>query len=100
MNFPGHRPIHGDRVDLVVAEASFTVLGAITVQGVLRDGCGFVELVLPDADPQQRRALEKVVRFQYWLYRDAVLLYTSPPLQMRDVRRATTDGALVLTGSP
>ncbi|MEU4506960.1 hypothetical protein [Streptomyces sp. NPDC024089] len=100
MSFPGTRPIHGDRVDLIAAGTSFTAVGAITVQGVLKDGRGFVELVLPDADPQQRRQLEKVTQLQYWLYRDGVLLYASPPLQMRDIRRADGDGALILTGSP
>ncbi|MEK8141564.1 hypothetical protein NKH18_00215 [Streptomyces sp. M10(2022)] len=56
--------------------------------------------MLPDADPQQRRNLEKVTQLQYWLYRDGALLYASPPLQMRDIRRADGDGALILTGSP
>ncbi|WP_381100078.1 hypothetical protein [Streptomyces beijiangensis] len=75
-------------------------MGAIVVQGVLRDGRGFVELVLPDADPQQRRTLEKVTRLQYSLYRDGKLLYASPPLQMTNVRRAADDGALIVTGTP
>ncbi|MFJ1551438.1 hypothetical protein [Streptomyces sp. NPDC088246] len=56
--------------------------------------------MLPDADPQQRRDLEKETQLRYWLYRDGALLYTSPPLQMRDIRRAAGDGALILTGSP
>ncbi|MFJ2630121.1 hypothetical protein ACIO6T_44195 [Streptomyces sp. NPDC087532] len=100
MNFPGTRPIQGDRVDLTAEGTSLTAVGPIVVQGVLKDGRGFVELVLPDADPQQRRDLEKATQFQYWLYRDGALLYASPPLQMRDLRRATDDGALILTGSP
>lgn len=99
MSFPGTRPIHGDHVNLIAAGISFTAVGAIVVQGVLKDGRGFVELVLPDGDPQQRRDLEKETEFQYWLYRDDALLYVSPTLQKTDIRLAP-DGALVLTGAP
>lgn len=100
MSFPGPRPIHGDRVDLIADGTSFSVVGEIIVRGVLQDGRGFVELVLPDADPQQRRNLEKVTQLQHWLYRDGALLYASPSLQMTEIRRADGDGALILTGAP
>ncbi|MFE2936738.1 hypothetical protein [Streptomyces sp. NPDC059278] len=59
MSFPGTRPIHGDRVDLIAAGTSFTAVGAITVQGVLKDGRGFVELVLPDADRSSAGTLRR-----------------------------------------
>lgn len=57
--------------------------------------------MLPDADPQQRRGLEKVMELQYWLYRrDGVLPCTSPLLQIGDMRRTEGDGPLILTGPP
>ncbi|MEV0258883.1 hypothetical protein AB0H82_32055 [Streptomyces sp. NPDC050732] len=39
--------------------ALITAMGKITIQGILRDGCGLVELTPSGADPQQRRDLEK-----------------------------------------
>ncbi|MGW7622290.1 hypothetical protein ACWGLG_42015 [Streptomyces antimycoticus] len=54
-DFPGTRPIHGDTVQLITDITSVTATGSITCQGVLREGRGFVELTLPDADPQQPR---------------------------------------------
>ncbi|MFJ5850435.1 hypothetical protein [Streptomyces sp. NPDC092903] len=100
MSSPDARPMHGDRVDLIADRTSFSVVGEIIVRGVLQDGRGFVELVLPDADPQRRRDLEKETGFQYWLYQDGALLYASPPLQMRGIRWAGGDRSLILTGSP
>jgi hypothetical protein len=76
-----------------------TITGRITSQGILRDGCGLVELTLPDADPQQRRALEWSKRFQYNLYLREHLLYASPQLVVRETRRED-DGALIITASP
>ncbi|MFE5097881.1 hypothetical protein ACFRCI_48545 [Streptomyces sp. NPDC056638] len=67
--------------------------------GILRDGRGFVELTLPDADPQQRRDLERTQWYQYALYRSSALLYSSPQLTLSEARRAK-DGSLVVTGSP
>ncbi|MFD4947136.1 hypothetical protein ACFWNT_32610 [Streptomyces sp. NPDC058409] len=49
--FPGTRPLTGDTVYMTTEAASVTFTGRITCQGVLRDGCGQVELTLPDADP-------------------------------------------------
>ncbi|MET9039345.1 hypothetical protein [Streptomyces mirabilis] len=51
--FPGLRPLHGDTVQFTTGTAAVTMTGTITSQGILRDGCGFVEFTLPDADPQQ-----------------------------------------------
>lgn len=52
-----------------------------------------------DADPQQRREVERAGRFQYDLYRAGHLLYSSPHLTVRGTR-LTGDGSLVITGSP
>ncbi|WP_385625419.1 hypothetical protein PXH67_42850 (plasmid) [Streptomyces sp. P8-A8] len=97
--FPGVRPMHGDAVQVTTNTASMTITGNITSQGVLRDGRGFVELTLPDGDPQQRRDLEQAESYQYRLYRDEALLYSSPRLTLSETRR-TKDGALVVAGSP
>ncbi|MFE1987653.1 hypothetical protein [Streptomyces mirabilis] len=97
--FPGPNPMHGDTVELMDDTFVATITGKITSRGVLRDGCGFVELVLPDGDPQQRRDLERAGRYQYRLYDGGSPLYSSPDLQVREIRRES-DGALVVTGSP
>ncbi len=76
-----------------------TITGSITSQGIMRAGAGVVELTLPDADPQQRRSLERAEWYQYELYRGGALLYSSPQLRVRETRRVT-DGSLVVTGSP
>ncbi|MFB6945587.1 hypothetical protein ACFWGL_36660 [Streptomyces sp. NPDC060286] len=91
--------MHGDVVQLTTDTASVTITGSITSQGILRDGRGFVELTLPDADPGQRRDLERTQRYQYELYSSGALLYSSPQLTLSETRRAK-DGALVVTGSP
>ncbi|MEE1736423.1 hypothetical protein PUR49_07910 [Streptomyces sp. BE147] len=98
-SFPGPRPVHGDSVRLVTDATSLTVTGAIVSQGVLRDGRNYLALTLPDADPQQRRALAGTTSYQYKLYRHGGLLYSSPYLTLRDTRR-TGDGSLVVSGSP
>ncbi|WP_406066220.1 hypothetical protein OG462_41715 [Streptomyces sp. NBC_01077] len=56
-------------------------------------------MTLPDADPEQRRALERCKSYGWDLYRDGALLYSSPPLTLSMTRR-TGDGALVVKGSP
>ncbi|MEU9189445.1 hypothetical protein AB0D14_33870 [Streptomyces sp. NPDC048484] len=98
-DFPGPTPMHGDTVELTVGAFWATITGKITSRGVLVDGRGFVELVLPDGDPQQRRVLERAGTYQYRLYDGGVLLYSSPYLQVRETRRES-DGALVVVGSP
>ncbi|MFC9622779.1 hypothetical protein ACFTXM_23235 [Streptomyces sp. NPDC056930] len=98
-SFPGPRPMHGDVVQLTTDTTSVTITGSITSQGILRDGRGFVELTLPDADPEQRRDLERTQRYQYELYSSSALLYSSPQLTLSETHRAK-DGALVVTGSP
>ncbi|NUK82170.1 hypothetical protein HRW23_33375 [Streptomyces lunaelactis] len=98
-SFPGPRPTHGDVAQLTTDTTSVTITGSITSQGILCDGRGFVELTLPDADPQQRRDLERTQWYQYELYRSSALLYSSPQLTLSETRRAS-DGALVVTGSP
>lgn len=97
--FPGHRPIHGDAVHVTVGADLLVFAGKIMTRGVLSDGRGFAEIVLPDADPQQRRDLERAGRFQYEVYLEGRLLYSSPELTLRTARR-DGDGALVVTGSP
>ncbi|WNI27348.1 hypothetical protein [Streptomyces sp. ITFR-16] len=97
--FPGPRPMHGDEVRLTTNTASVTFTGDVISQGVLRDGRGFVELTLPDVDPQQRREVEWAKRFQYELYRSGALLYSSPSLTLSETRR-TSEGFLVIAGSP
>ncbi|MGW5096312.1 hypothetical protein ACWEQ1_17260 [Streptomyces nodosus] len=97
--FPGPTPMHGDTVEILADTFVATITGKLTSRGVLRDGCGFVELVLPDGDPQQRRDLERSTRYQYRLYDGGVLLYSSPDLQVRETRRED-DGTLVVMGSP
>lgn len=100
MSFPGTRPIHGDTLHLTTdTTTTMTFTGAITCQGILREGRGFVELTLPDGDPQQHRALEFSKKYRYDLCRGGALLYSSPPLRIRGIRR-TSDGSLVVTGAP
>jgi hypothetical protein len=91
--------MHGDTVQLIAGTLAVTITGKITSRGVVRDGRGFAELVLPDGDPQQRRDLERAAWFQYRLYEGGVLRYSSPHLQVREIRRES-DGALVVAGSP
>ncbi|WP_413751728.1 hypothetical protein NRF20_00110 (plasmid) [Streptomyces sp. R-74717] len=98
-SFPGLRLVQGDTVQLVTDATSVTITGAITSKGVLLDGRGFVELTLPDADPQQRRDLERSQRYWYQLYRGGALIYSSPHLTLSETRR-TGDGSLVVTGAP
>ncbi|KMS67241.1 hypothetical protein ACM01_43560 [Streptomyces viridochromogenes] len=97
--FPGPHPMHGDTVYLTIGDTSVVITGRIRSQGVLRDGRGFVELTLPDADPQQRRDLERATSYRYELYREDALLYSSPRLALSETRRAG-DGALVVAGCP
>lgn len=97
--FPGLRPIHGDSVRITTSTGTLLLSGSITVQGVNRDGRGFAELTLPDADPQQRRELERSERFEYELYSNGAQVYASPSLVLRETRR-TKDGSLVLCGTP
>ncbi|MFE5853423.1 hypothetical protein ACFQ61_09405 [Streptomyces sp. NPDC056500] len=102
--FPGPRPMTGDTALITVkgstSTSDLTITGHITCQGLLRDHCGLVELTLPNADPQQRRALEHGTRYIFDLIRGAEVLYTSPELVVREVHRRPEDGALVVTGSP
>ncbi|WP_019074430.1 hypothetical protein [Streptomyces hokutonensis] len=97
--FPGPIPMHGDTVEIMADSVVATITGKITSRGVLVDGRGFVELVLPDGDPQQRRDLERAGTYRYRLYDDGRLLYSSPPLRLHETRRES-DGALVIMGSP
>ncbi|MFE4206651.1 hypothetical protein ACFRSX_29700 [Streptomyces goshikiensis] len=84
---------------ITISTATMVFDGKVMTRSVLVDGRGFAELVLPDADPQQRRDLERAERYAYELYLDGKLLYSSPVLTLRDTRRDET-GALVVTGSP
>ncbi|MFE9367764.1 hypothetical protein ACFYNN_34435 [Streptomyces sp. NPDC006978] len=97
--FPGPQLMHGDAVRLTTDTTSRTITGDNTSQGVLRDGRGFVELVLPDAGPEQRRDLERTQRYQCELYHSGALLYSSPQLTLSGTRREQ-DEALVMAGSP
>jgi hypothetical protein len=96
---PGLTPMHGDAVQLTTNTAAVTITGNITSQGVLREDRGLVELTLPDADPQQRRDLERARWFQYRLFHGGTLLYASPHLTLDETRRAN-DGALIVAGHP
>ncbi|MEU2245031.1 hypothetical protein ABZ572_37240 [Streptomyces sp. NPDC018338] len=97
--FPGQRPIYGDAVHITVGADLLVFAGKIMTRGVLSDGRGFAEFVLPDADPQQRRDLERAGRYAYTLYLEGEELYVSPGLVLREIRR-DGHGALVVTGSP
>ncbi|MEU3663993.1 hypothetical protein AB0E77_30245 [Streptomyces sp. NPDC032940] len=97
--FPGTHPIKADTVHLTADTLSVSMTGSITCQGILRHGLGFVELALPDADPQQRRALERAAQYEFELWRGGACLYQSPPLRVHEIRRDSI-GALVVTGAP
>ncbi|MFE1546542.1 hypothetical protein [Streptomyces sp. NPDC058718] len=97
--FPGPRPIHGDAAHITVDTDLLAFAGKIMTRGILSDGYGFAELVLPDVDPQQRRDLERAGRYQYELYVEGEAPYSSPGLTLREIRR-DDDGVLVVTGSP
>lgn len=51
--------IHGDSLVLWIVDVMFSIKGAITCQGILENGRGYATLTLPDADPDQRRALDR-----------------------------------------
>ncbi|MFD8335625.1 hypothetical protein ACFV42_23640 [Streptomyces solisilvae] len=97
--FPGTRPIHGDSVHLSIGANSLLITGDIVCQGVHEDGRGYVELTLPDGDPEQRRAAKRHGQFGFDLYRGGGSLYASPTLTLISTRRTST-GALVLRGAP
>ncbi|MHB6912767.1 hypothetical protein [Streptomyces sp. DB-54] len=100
MSFPGPRPVHGDQVRIITGSEVMTFVGEITSVGVVRDGLGFVELTLPDVDPQQRRVLEGAKRsFEYRMFRGDRLVYQSPALTVQETHRIE-DGSLVVTASP
>ena len=96
---PSNRPVRGDTVEIIVSTTTLTITGSITSQGVLRDGRGLAELTLPDADPHQRRDMERSTWIQYKLYRDGALVYSSGHLELRGTRR-DDNGALVVSASP
>jgi hypothetical protein len=48
VNYPGDRALHGDTVQLHINDTVVNIAGGFSSQGVVRDGCGFVELTLPD----------------------------------------------------
>lgn len=95
---PGTRPIHGDAVDLGIGVHTVTITGPASTRSILIDGRGYAELVLPALTPEQRTALEKTEHYAYELYRDGVLLYSSPELTLRETRQS--DDGLVITGAP
>ncbi|MFH8873201.1 hypothetical protein [Streptomyces griseus] len=99
MTFPGARPIHGDTVHISVGTTLLILTGSITCQGVLEGGRGFVELTLSDADPEQRRLLERSTSYQWDLRRNGGILYSSPRLSLHSTRRSG-NGSLVVKGSP
>ncbi|MFD7868181.1 hypothetical protein [Streptomyces sp. NPDC059783] len=96
---PGTRPIHGDTAHVFVGTVPLLFTGSITCQGVLEKGRGYVELTLPDADPEQRRLLERSTTYQWELHRDGRRLYSSPLLALHSTRRSGT-GSLVVKGAP
>ncbi|MCX4985497.1 hypothetical protein [Streptomyces sp. NBC_00572] len=85
--FPGPRPIHGDAVHNTVGTDLLIFGGKISTRGILWDGQGYAELVLPYADPQQWRDLERAGRYAYTLYFDGEERYVSPGLVLREIRR-------------
>lgn len=97
--FPGRRPVVGDAAHIWIDDATITATGTITCQGIVEDGQGYAELCLPDADPEQRRTLERCSRYGFDLYSDGGLLYSSPELAVHSVSRAK-DGSLVVRGVP
>lgn len=98
-NYPGQRPMHCDAVQLTSDLGWVEITGKIVSQGVFRDGRGFVELTLPDADPEQQRELERAQWYHYELYLGAKRLYWTPQLKLHEMRRTKT-GALVVVGAP
>ncbi|MEU3408910.1 hypothetical protein ABZ766_33875 [Streptomyces sp. NPDC006670] len=98
--FPGHRPIHGDSLVLWIDDALVSIKGAITCQGILEDGRGYTALTLPDADPEQRRALERCRTYGFELYHEGRLIYSSPQSLTLSGTSRTSDGSLVVKGSP
>ncbi|MFF5638432.1 hypothetical protein [Streptomyces sp. NPDC012825] len=67
-----------------------------SIRGFPKGGRGCAQLVLPDADPQQRRDLERVGCYRFDLDLEGEELYSSPPLRLGSVQRHK-DGALVMT---
>ncbi|MFJ5635333.1 hypothetical protein ACIQF5_22190 [Streptomyces goshikiensis] len=97
--FPGRQPIRGDSLIIWIDDAMLSVKGAITCQGIVEAGQGYAVLTLPDADPEQRRALERCRTYGFELYLDGRQIYSSPALTLSGTSR-TGDGSLVVKGSP
>lgn len=91
----------GDTVEIRANGTVMKMTGQIVCQGLTLDsGQGAVRLTLPDADPQQRRALLWCKTFSFGLFVGGALLYSSPPrLKVREIQR-DADGALAVIGSP
>lgn len=98
--FPGPRPIHGDSLVIWIDDAMFSIKGAITCQGILENGRGYAALTLPDADPEQRRALDRCKTYGFELYREGRLIYSSPSSLTLSATSRTSDGSLVVKGAP
>lgn len=83
-----------------IDDAMFSIKGTITCQGIVENGRGYAALTFPDADPEQRRALERCKTYGFELYLEGRLIYSSPSsLTLSGTSRAS-DGSLVVTGSP
>ncbi|MFJ4972701.1 hypothetical protein [Streptomyces sp. NPDC088755] len=100
IGWPGHRITEGDSVRLELVPGGSEVMeGEVTVQGLnTPEGNGYLELRLPDANPQHRRLLEQCKHLEVRLFRSGVCLYTSPWLRVTDV--AWEKDGLVVHGVP
>lgn len=98
--WPGHRVMEGDSVTLELVPGGLEIVeGAVTVQGRnTPEGNGYLELRLPDANPQHRRMLQQCKHLELRLFRSGGCLYTSPWLRITDV--AWEKDALVVHGVP
>lgn len=100
--FPGYIPMTGDAVEITAEGTFMRLAGPVVCQGIQPDEGGqlAVQLTLPDADPQQRRALSWCKTFSFSVFVGGAVLYTSPPrLKVREIQR-DGNGALTVTGSP
>ncbi|MEU5898642.1 hypothetical protein [Streptomyces venezuelae] len=85
-SWPGPRVMTGDSVMLTcVPGSTITLTGTLTVQGKYADGQGFIELRLPDADPQLRRLLQQSRAWHLRLFHSGGCLYDSPWLKATKV---------------
>ncbi|MER8237444.1 hypothetical protein [Streptomyces sp. NPDC094049] len=94
--FPGYRPLRGNEMVLTSDTATYRITGDVVIQGVLRDGRGYVQLTLPGISPEQLADLTSSQVFLAELYADGTRIYTTPGLVVVDPEGKDVTGQVVV----